>query len=81
MARREVAARINLPKRSGRTKGRVVDRRCRLVARGGDSVRKGGLGFGGLGGSSEWNCRWPTRHKDFSKKVCTAAFSAAVSAR
>ena len=77
-ARRVAASRINLPRRSLRTVGRGRVFR-RLVALGEAAsccdVRcvsvgsSGGLGFGGLAGSSAWGCRWPTRHNDLSKKA------------
>ena len=76
-ARRVAANRINLPRRSLRTVGRgIVFRRfVALGAAASCDVRcfavgsLGGLGFGGLAGSSAWGCRWPTHHNNFSKKA------------
>ena len=86
VAKRAAASRTNLPNRSLRTVGRMVglSRRrffgCVVVKLwvGGSS---GGLGFGGLGGSSVGDWRWPPHHKALSSQVWKVAFSVAVSAR
>ena len=86
MAKRAAARRINLPSRSLRTvsRGAGVSRRRlwggkRVLLL--ESGSSGGLGLGGLGGSSEGVCRWPSHHNAYSSQVWNAAFSGTVSTR